>query len=111
MRLFIFSVITVFFFAGCQEPINPRLQIKNANKMTVYPNPASTYIYIDAYTNSNPVHCEVKILDGKNTSNVFSGEVNQINLKVDISNYKSQSVLVQILMGNSLEERQVIIEK
>ena len=111
MRLFIFSVITIFLFEGCQESVNP-LQNKNSTKISIFPNPASTYIDIDVNTNSSPGHLEIKILDGKNTDYVFSGSLSQTHSVIaDVSKYKSQSILVQILIDNSMEERQVIIER
>ena len=107
MNLYFFSVAAVFFLIGCKEQINP----KNENKISVFPNPASDYIEISSRSNSNPIHCEIKILDGKSTDNIFTGDVKQINVKVDVSKYKSQSVLVQILMDATLEEHLVIIER
>ncbi|MFL5729410.1 MAG: hypothetical protein ACJ75J_07970 [Cytophagaceae bacterium] len=109
MKSYFYLMLLLVLSAACDKPVNPKLKGNYSHTVSVFPNPASNYVTINAYTNSNPVYCEIRILDGKNSSLIYSGTSINPSVTLNLSGYQSQTIIAQVLIDNKLEEHQIVI--
>ena len=80
------------------------------NKSYIYPNP--TFDYCNVFFNSQNTKSEIKFYDNRG-NNVKNQKINtdRTNVKIDISELKSGSYVVQVLNQNNIEHHNLLITK
>jgi aminopeptidase N len=82
--------------------INEQMDVSD---ITVFPNPASETIHVQR---SNPAGCVVKIFDSSGRT-ILSEKSNNQLINIPVSNIQPGSYHLQILGGNNIETRKIVI--
>ncbi len=96
----------------CSSIVTAINEKTNNNNMLLYPNPANNQLTL-SFKNNNQENVKISIFNmvGQNIKEIVLLKQNVVNEKIDISEFVAGVYFVNILIGNRIETKKLIIER